>query len=340
MNRRGYVLPFVIVAISASATLALAFVGGALRGHRAGRHGRQAESVALAVDEVMAATQRGWRADSLWKLPPGATVSRTIEQPDGVQHDITWRRSHPLVAWLEVRGTRLNPVVEERAGRRRLRALWLEPPELPLPAALTAAGAVTGEGASTVSGADTPTAAMPCGMHREALDVPPVAASPLGPAPAAVWPAMPVAVAAPGSLASSLAVAMVPIAAHSQILLRDSMPAPLPVSPGWHALFLDGPQVVIQGPAHWRGLLTVRGALRLQGIVHLDGVLVVRGGLDARNAQLRVRGAVLVADSLASPVHLGGDSEVAYDRCAVQMALATVATPRRLPFALWHATGH
>jgi hypothetical protein len=337
MNRRGSVLPFVIIAIGASATLVLAFITAAWRGHRAGRHARQAEGVTLAADEVLADAQLAWRADSLWTLPPGAAATRAIDLPDGVHADIVWRRSHPLVAWLAVHVSRNSPIPEERASRRRVRALWLESPPIPLPAALAASGAVTGEGATTVTGIDTPLASMPCGVQRDAVDVAPVVATQVGPAASATWPAMPAWMVAPGTLASQAASVLPVVVQRSAAVVRDSSPAPFPASAGWHALVLDGPLLVVQGPTVWRGLLTVRGALRLQGLVQIEGVLIVRGAFDARGAQLRVRGAVLVADSLGAAVQLGGDSEVTYDRCAVQMALATVATPRSAPFFLWQA---
>ncbi|MCE2900296.1 MAG: hypothetical protein ACK6DP_09625 [Gemmatimonas sp.] len=329
-----------IIAIGTSGTLAMAFITAAWRGHRAGRQGRQAESVALAADEVLADAQRAWRADSLWTLPPGTAVTRTIDLPNGVHHDIVWRRSHPLVAWLDVRSARISRIAEERAGRRRTRALWLAPPSLPLPAALTASGAVIGEGATTVSGIDIPHAAMPCGMQRDAVDVAAIVAGQVAPAAPAAWPAMPVWAVVPPTVSLQVSSALPTVVQHSVALPRDSLPAPLPASPGWQALLLDGPVIVVQGPTVWRGLLTVRGALRLQGPVQIDGVLLVRGPLDAQRARLRVRGAVLVADSLGADVRLGGDTDVQYDRCAVQMALATVATPRSTPFVLWQATGH
>lgn len=336
MNRRGYVLPFVIVAVGASATLALAFITAAWRGHRAGRHGRQAEGVALATDQLLAESQVAWRRDSLWTRPPGVAITTNRVLADGVHTDITWRRSHPLVAWLQVEATRRSPIAEERASRTRWRAFWLQPPPLPLLAALTTSGSVTADGATTIDGIDTPLADLPCGLERETQSVVPVVAAHVGPA-ATAWPAMPAWQPAPISLDAQLADVLPAIASSSVTHPRDSLPSPLPVSPGWHAVLLEGPVVVIQGPTQWRGLLTVRGDLQLRGPVEIEGVLVVRGSLDASAATVRVRGAVLVADSVAVPVPLGSAMHIAYDRCAVQMALATVATPRSSPFRLWQA---
>jgi hypothetical protein len=80
--------------------------------------------------------------------------------------------------------------------------------------------------------------------------------------------------------------------------------------------------------------------LVVTGSLDVEGVLVVRGRLDARGAVLRVRGALLVASVGNRDVELGDQTRVQYDRCAVQMALATIAVPRTRPFSLWYSPQH
>jgi hypothetical protein len=106
---------------------------------------------------------------------------------------------------------------------------------------------------------------------------------------------------------------------------------------GWQALVLTGLSVVIEGPTLWRGLVVVEGPLTMRGTVTIEGVLAVRGPLDARAAQLLVRGAVVVVDPNGGGAELGAASRIFYDRCAIQMALATVARPALRPFSLWQS---
>jgi hypothetical protein len=71
--------------------------------------------------------------------------------------------------------------------------------------------------------------------------------------------------------------------------------------------------------------------------VYVTGILIVEGYLDATAASLSVQGAVVAVDTSARGVMLGARSDLRYDRCAVQMALATVARPTLAPFSLWHS---
>jgi hypothetical protein len=74
--------------------------------------------------------------------------------------------------------------------------------------------------------------------------------------------------------------------------------------------------------------------------VQLTGVLLVTGRLDASAAALTVHGAVVVADSSPHAVRLGATGRLFYDRCAVQLALATVARPTLIPVARWARLTH
>lgn len=339
MNRRGYALPFVIIAVGASAVLAFSLLTGAWRSHRAGRLSRRAEGVALASDGGLADAQLAWRQDSLWKSALGLAVTRAAMQPGGIDIDVRWRRSHPLVAWLNVRGTQDEVVPFAHTERERWRVIWLDPPRLPLGAALSTSGTVTGHGLTFVSGTDTPVATMPCGVERDVQNVAAVVAVDVHAEAPAAWPAVPAWQTTANNIGAQLESVWPVITSRSSVEMRDTLPAPLPASSGWQALSLHGPSVVISGPTAWRGLLAVRGPLRLQGDVTVEGILAVRGPLDARGATLRVRGAVVAADSGAPDVQLGGNTQIEYDRCAAQMALATVAAPRSAPFFLWQASG-
>lgn len=78
----------------------------------------------------------------------------------------------------------------------------------------------------------------------------------------------------------------------------------------------------------------VDGALRVRGTLEVEGVLLVLGPLVSEGA-LRVRGAVAVLPPAGAGAAVGPDTRIAYDRCAVQRALATVAQPRSGPVGVW-----
>ena len=51
-------------------------------------------------------------------------------------------------------------------------------------------------------------------------------------------------------------------------------------------------------------------------------------------------GALLVASLGNTELELGDQTRVQYDRCAIQMALATIDVPRAQPFSLWYSAQH
>lgn len=336
--RRGYVLPFVIVALAASSVLALALTHSSWRAARATTLAARAETGALANAELLSRVPGQWRSDSLWRVPLLQPHARTALSAAGTAVQLTLWRTHPFVVW--GRTTTVVGTARDHDSTRRdhLRVWWLAPPPVPLVATLTTLGHVVGSGSTLVSGLDVPLAISPCSLSRDTASVAPIAAVAVHDDSSSGWPGRPLwqPVAAALVRASAL-VAIDTMLTRSEQIARDSTPLPLPAFRPWHALSLRGPQVVVTGPTGWTGLLIVDGNLTVHGPLTIDGVVVVRGRLDVRAGTLFLRGAVLVESDHTEAVQLGNSSQLFYDRCAVQMALAAVSTPRSRPFFLWHA---
>lgn len=336
--RAGFVLPFVVVTTALVAVLALAAIGTIWRGYRATRLAANGVRAQFAADEGVALQLDAWPTESLSAIAPGRTLATRLTTAVGDSVRVRVTRTQPLVAWLTANVT-LAPMGTPGVVRRRVtRAVALEPPALPLLGALTAIAAVHAQNPTTIDGRDVARAADACGALRDTLSVAPVAATTLIDAPIASWALPPlVPIIDTASVRRSFEQAWLLLISRSRVRVTDSIPQRLAPLPGWHTLLLHGPTVSLRDPSRWRGLLAVSGDLVVTGSLDVEGVLVVRGRFDARGATLRIRGALIVASQGNSSVQLGDQTQIRYDRCAVQMALATVAVPRAQPFSLWYS---
>lgn len=332
---RGYTLPFVLLALAAASVLAFSLASEGWRSAQATSLAVQGDAGANASEEAEAMALAAWDTDSLWRFPLGEEHRRELTTPLGQAVRISWRRTHPLIAWLQT-NYRVNGNARQGTLHRSLsRAIWLQAPPVPLPAALNMPGDVTGAGATVVSGIDIVRADSPCGLVRDTASVQAVQARSVVGDPAGTWPDAPVPVAPARWAYDSIIRALPDMQRRSARQVPGVSPLVLPSGGGWRALWLTGPQVTLDGPTHWTGLLVVDGNLVLRGAVTLEGLLVVRGDIDARAAHWVMRGAVTGADSVTGSARLGTHTTVQYDRCAMQMALATVARPQTRPFSLW-----
>lgn len=338
-RRTGFVLPFVVVVTALVAVLALAAVSTIWRGYRATRLAANGVRAQFAGDEGVALRLDAWPAETLAAMPPGTTIATRVTTAVGDRVHVRLTRTQPLVAWLTA-DVVLGPLGTPGLVRRHVtRALFLEPPPLPIVGALTAIGTVHGQDPTTIDGRDRADATDACGALRDTLSRVPIASAALVDAPPRTWttPSPSLTLADTAMMRAAFDQAWISVIARSPVRPSDSMPHPLAPLPGWHALLLDGATVALRSPSQWRGLLAVSGDLVITGRLDVEGVLVVRGRLDARGAALRVRGALLVASLGNRAVELGDQTSVQYDRCAVQMALATIAVPRARPFSLWYS---
>ncbi len=332
---RGFVLPFVLVAVAAASILAFALTAEGLQAVRGQRGAERGADAAGAADVALAQALDRFATDSLWNLPLGTSSSRSVVV-NGVGVTVQWQRLQPLVASLRVLArTAAGPRID--AGVRDFyRAVWLSPPPVPVIAALASNGPVTGEDGTLVSGADLALTASACGAARDTMSVDGVSAPAIDGSGPGGWVGAPLPAPADPGLLSEVHDALTVIEGRLPVTLAGPSPRPFPPSREWSALQWRGDTVTVAGPTTWTGLVVVRGHLVVTGAVHITGLLLVEGALDASAAQLSVQGAVVAVDTSTRGVMLGARSRLFYDRCAVQMALATVARPTLAPFSLWH----
>lgn len=338
-DRRAFVLPFVVLALAAGSLITLAFAGEALQAVRAVRASVRGDDARYQSDAALNEALAMWTRDSLWTQVPGAPIRTTVTLPHGPVI-VEWERLHPLAASVRTIAGGPGARAIDATVRDHLRAVWLVPPPVPVAATLTTNAEVTGGEGTLISGSDLVLPGSPCGVDRDTVSVPPVMSLAVRGDPAGSWPGAPLSINPAGALEDSVRAALGVIGGRLSFTSWDSLPRALPASSAWRALRLSGPSVRIAGPTQWRGLLIVHGETILSGAVDVTGILLVDGHLDASAAQLSVQGAVVVADTSARGVMLGARSRLFYDRCAVQMALATVSRPSLAPFSLWQSLPH
>jgi hypothetical protein len=284
-----------------------------------GAHGAAASvRVQLEAESALASAVDRWASDSVASTPLGTIHTRSLVTPAGLLVDARWLRTAPEVAWLTVD---VRDGVASGGGvafAHLTRPLRLEPPPLPLYAAITATGAIALESGSAVLAPSSAPDSTRCSREPSPT---------IAPQRTVRSAALPVAVTSGWS--ALVARAVLWSAASLPAASSDSL------QPRWRAAQLRAQDSVLVGPLTWHGLLLHDGPLRLVGNITVHGLLVVRGAFDARAARLAVRGAVLIADPAAPAARFGATSTVEWDRCRVEMALATVATPRSRPFFAW-----
>lgn len=332
---RGFVLPFVLIALAASGLLAFSLASGGWQSARAVSLAGQGDAAANAAEEAEALAMTRWYLDSLWSHPLHAPVRRAVSTQLGQVVDVIWTRPHPLVAWLQTRYVAPGHDRRSAVHRELLRAVWLQPPPFPVVAALAVPGEVTGAEGTLISGSDLPTPGSACGLTRDTVSVGSLRASTVAGEPLGGWPGAPAPDTRAWVAADTMNSTLGQIRQRAAIRIVGPTPEPLPPSTGWSALWLTGSPVIIQGPTKFTGLLVVDGPLELRGHVSMEGLLIVRGALDARAARWQLQGAAVSTDTVTGNARLGSQSRIFYDRCAVQMALATVARPLVTPFSLW-----
>ncbi len=336
-GRAGIVLPFVLVAMVLVALLAADAQFIAWRASRAARQAWNGARSLLAADEGIARTVASWDAAAFAAQAIGARVHAQITTADGEAVDVTVTRTQPLIAFVESRAQSRRSGAASAATRRVGRALFVQPPSLPLRAAVTAIGPFSVLGSALISGQDT-APADECGPWRDTLSVGGVesqggvishSATILG-SPTVATGIDPTADALRFDRAWSV------IASRTRAGAFAVAGGLVPVYPPWHAVMVrDTAPVQVHGVAQHEGLLAIDQDLVVHGTLRVRGVLLVRGAVHATHGQLLVEGAVVVRSPHGHASDVGSAVRIRYSQCALRRALAAVALPSRAPFHLW-----
>lgn len=332
----GFVLPFVMLVIAAVSIVAFGLTADGLRSLRGVRDLQLGDDLGHAADAAIAGALAAFESDSLWLAPIGAARVRA-EVINGYPVAVEWRRSHPLVATLRAIARHSSGVPRRPMQRDRYRAVWLSPPALPVVASLVTNGMVGGAEGARLSGIDRPATDSPCGTARDTQSVAAVSALGIRAVGTGSWSSAPIPIPPVPTLVSDVRRAVDALSTRLPPMPVTPAPRPLPPSRPWAGVHLRGDTIAIAGPVRFTGLLVAQGPVVLHGDIRLAGLFVATGPVDATQAQLSVQGAVLSADTNARGVLLGARTELLYDRCAVQTALAAVARPSLAPFSVWHS---
>ncbi len=337
VRRQGFVLPLVIVATLLVAALAGAAQFAAWRATRAARQAFNGERALLGADESIAQTVANWNAESFAVAPIGSRITSRLRTTAGEAVDVTVTRTAPLIAWLDVSATTQRDGAPTRAQRRVGRALFAEPPPLPLTAALVALTPVALRGTTRISGIDVIAINDECGPWRDTTSI-----AALHnrihhiDSTVSITGAPPIATTVDTTRDLTAFNVAWPLIVARAVHRQAPANAPLPNEPRWRALLLhDTTTIQLAGASQHEGLIAVDGNLVVRGALTIRGLLVVRGSVDATAGQLDVEGALVIYAPNGTTSSLGNNSTVRYSQCAVRRALAAVSSPNPDPFRIW-----
>lgn len=349
-RRRGLVLPLVLLVISVIGILAFSLSTVAWRDELAVIQASTAQTISMQADAALVDATARWQADSLWKLDLDSVINDHKHSIHFYDLNLQVKRTHPNILDIAVNLSKQDARRTYPVRRFARRTVWLKPPEVDISAALTAFGKVEAQDPTIISGVDFVGVNSPCGIERDTLSVRSIWARSLSAASGATWNLMPLNAVAPiGDSLNGESALLLAVARNGPTALRDTTPSPLhgiEVSRFWHLVSLEGSRVRLSGVSHFRGLLLVNGDLVVEGELRLEGLLVVRGMLNSQHGKLQITGAAIalneysrkpsVPTALPTPAALlGGASVIQYDRCRLQMALATVSSPSSRPYGMW-----
>ncbi len=317
--RAGTLVPALLVVLALVALLAMATASGAVQAHREAQLAAlgtatlvQAES-ALESARAQLADLGGDLRGATPSLPsPGLADTQYLPGAGVHPVRVLIARPHPLLLWLIADATAAPHPGVPLLVRRVERALWLHAPAVDLAAAVTARASVQVDAAASLDGDDRDRDLAPCGPPPVPSHLPPL-------------------VVASALHTDSAGIRTILARRH-----RWGLPRLAPVSGGgtWHGLGLAAPTTPLSGTHRWQGALVVDGDLTVAGTLQVDGLLLVLGRLTVQG-RLVVRGAVGIVARDGGVSRLGPGTDVRFNRCLVQLALATLAVARGEPVGHW-----
>ncbi len=319
------------------AALAGATQYAAWRASRAARQAFNGERALLGADESIAYTIANWNAESFARSAIGSRITSRVQTAAGEAVDVIITRTAPLMAWVDVTATSQSVGAPTRAQRRVGRALFTEPPPLPLSAALVALTPLALRGTARVSGLDIAATTDECGPWRDTASIAALH-SPIHfiDSTVAIVGAPPIASVVDTTRDLAAFNAAWQLIAARAVQRTASPNIPLPVEPPWRAILVrDTTTVQLAGASRHEGIVAIDGNLVLRGSLTIRGLLVVRGSVDATAGQLDIEGAMVTYAPNGSTSSFGNNTSVRYSQCALRRALAAVSRPTTQPFRIW-----
>ena len=346
--RRGFLLPFVLVALVLVAALAGATGLGAWRAMRSARLAWNGERATQAADEALAITSADWDGNAFAETAIGARWARTVTTADGASVDVALVRTAPLTVVMEATARSSVHGSPDTASRRVTRVVSLAAPRFPLLGALTVLSTLRVTGTADIDGRDLLSATDGCAPARDSASIGGVYAGSASVAAAASVRGS-VTVLAPGiaspeieahraTFDSAWTAAAARIGRQVSIAPSGALGSARPWS-ARHVTASDSAarSIVLTGSSMHEGLLLVDGDLAVRGTMRLRGLLAVNGSLDVTGGTLDVEGGVVTRDGNAGTSHAGSGVWVRYSPCTVLRAMAAVARPEFVPYGLWIA---
>lgn len=336
-KREGFVLPLVLIATLLVATLAGAAQFAAWRATRAARQAFNGERALLGADESIAYTVANWNAENFALAPIGTRTATRVSTTAGEPVDVTVTRTAPLIAWVDVTASSQKLGAPTRAQRRVGRALFDQPPPLPLTAAFVALTPLALTGTARISGVDVATSNDECGPWRDTASI-------AGlhnrihsiDSTVSITGAPPIATTVDTLHDATAFNAAWPLIASRAVQRRASPNAPLTIEPSWRALHVsDTTTIRLAGVSYHEGLVAINGDLIVRGSLTVRGLLVVRGAVDATAGQLDIEGAMVIYAPNGTTSRFGNNTSVRYSQCALRRALAAVSLPDPHQFRIW-----
>lgn len=336
-DRRGFVLPLVVIAMILVALLAGTAQSAAWRATRAARQAWNGERALLAADEAIARTIAGWNAETFAMRAIGNRTNTMVSTATGENVAVSTARTQPLAAFIEADAGSQTAGAARRAHRRVGRAVLLVPPLLPHDAALVALSPLRLTGTAFISGRDD-AGIDECGPFRDTSSVAGIHALTrhVDSTTTVIGASAFVAVIDSTRDIATFNAAWPLIASRATPRPSPLATALTPAQPNWRAIIVgDTASLTLSDTVAHEGLLAIDGDVVITGALRVRGLLVVRGSIDASIGRLDVQGAMVVRSATNRTTSLGGTVTLQYTPCAVARALAAVATPSSAPFRLW-----
>jgi len=342
-ERRGFVLPLVIIAMLLVAGLAASLQGVVWRATRQARLGFAGERALHAADAAIVAQLSLWDARAFASMPIGTRTVFTPALPSGRSATVTLVRTSIDGALIEALGISTHNGIPQDAERRVTRILTVRNVPLKLESPLTVLGSAVFASAGTVTTTDeTPPGWNTDCAGSDSIDAPnrsvtdTLASRAMFDTRWSQW----LATAsrsefAPGVTALAPIVSG-PLCTPGSGELRRGMGAVSACTNEWGArALINAWPLTLAASSRHQGVLLVDGDLDVVSDLEVFGLLIVRGALNDSGGHLRVMGAALVRDELGHGSRFGFASRVRYSRCALRRALSATGAPAAITTRGW-----